>query len=75
MSAASAAPARPAFDFHVGHGYPTAVIERLLRKLHVDLVALAPRGKSAVEKSFPGSVALHVALNSPCDVLLLAGAR
>jgi CPA2 family monovalent cation:H+ antiporter-2 len=69
------APARPSFDFHVGHGYPTAVIERLMRKLHVDLVALAPRGKSALEKSFLGSVALHVALNASCDVLLLAGAR
>lgn len=55
----------------VDHGYPAACIDRWIQRIEVDLVVIAARGRSELEKSLLGSVSLHTALTAPCDVLLL----
>ena len=41
--------------YHVRHGHPNTVIDRLIRRLEIDLVALAAHGKSELEKTLLGS--------------------
>ena len=63
------------FARRVEHGHAKSVIEKLIYELRPDLVALAAQGKSKLEFAFLGSVSLHTALESPCDVLVLRGRR
>lgn len=71
--AREAAPDASLHAIHVRHGHPHTVIDRLMRRVHPDLVALAAHGKSEIEKTLLGSVSLHTALAARCDVLLLTG--
>jgi CPA2 family monovalent cation:H+ antiporter-2 len=64
--------ARP-FTFHVRHGHPNTVLDRLIGHLRADLVVVAAHGKSEVEKTLLGSVSAHLALSATCDVMLLPG--
>jgi CPA2 family monovalent cation:H+ antiporter-2 len=68
----AAGSARP-LTFHLRHGHPHTVLDRLVGQLHPDLVALAAHGKSEVEKALLGSVSTHVAQSARTDVLLLRG--
>lgn len=59
---------------HVEHGHPTRLIERWIRALGIDLVAIAAHGKSELEATFLGSVSLHTVFAARCDVWLARGA-
>lgn len=58
---------------HLEHGHPSLLIEKWVKELDVQLVAISARGKSELEKSFLGSVSLDTVLTAPCDILLLTG--
>jgi universal stress protein E len=58
---------------HLEHGHPSTLIEKWVKELDVQLVAISARGKSELEQSFLGSVSLDTVLTAPCDVLLLTG--
>lgn len=55
----------------VVHGYPPAVIAAQAKALGVDLIALSAGNRSPVERVVLGSVCLHLALESPCDLWLV----
>lgn len=55
----------------VQHGYAPARIRERAAELDVDVVVLGTQGKSWLEIGLLGSVAEHVATESPCDVLLV----
>lgn len=55
----------------VVHGYPPAVIAAQAEALGVDLIALSAGSRSALERVVLGSVCLHLALESPCDLWLV----
>jgi len=63
------------FVRQVEHGHAKTVIENLIDELRPDLVAMAAHGESNLEEAFLGSVSLHAALESPCDVLVFRGQR
>jgi nucleotide-binding universal stress UspA family protein len=56
---------------HLEHGSAVVRIAELSQSLSVDLIAIAARGKSEVERLFIGSVALNVVQAADCDVLLV----
>jgi nucleotide-binding universal stress UspA family protein len=70
--AGAASVARP-LTFHVRHGHPNTVLDRLIDRLRADLVVVAAHGKSEVEQTLLGSVSSHLALSATCDVMLLPG--
>jgi nucleotide-binding universal stress UspA family protein len=55
----------------VVHGYAPAVIAREARSLGVDLIALSAGRRTALERVVLGSVCVHLALESPCDLWLV----
>lgn len=55
----------------VMHGYAPAVIAAQADALGVDLIALSAGSRSALERVVLGSVCLHLALESPCDLWLV----
>jgi nucleotide-binding universal stress UspA family protein len=56
---------------HLEHGSASARIPELSQTLNADLIVIAARGKSEVERLFIGSVALNVTQAAECDVLLV----
>jgi universal stress protein E len=60
-------------QLHVEHGHPSTRIEKWIKELDVQLVAMPAHGKSELEKSFLGSVSLDTVLTAPCDILLFTG--
>lgn len=56
---------------HLEHGSAVARITELSQTLAADLIVIAARGKSEVERLFIGSVALSVVQAADCDVLLV----
>jgi nucleotide-binding universal stress UspA family protein len=55
----------------VVHGYPPAVIAAQAEALGADLIALSAGSRSTLERVVLGSVCLHLALESPCDLWLV----
>jgi len=55
----------------VVHGYPPAVIAAQAQALGVDLIGLSAGSRSTLERVVLGSVCLHLALESPCDLWLV----
>jgi nucleotide-binding universal stress UspA family protein len=55
----------------VVHGYPPAAIAAQARSLGVDLIALSAGNRSTLERVVLGSVCLHLAQESPCDLWLV----
>jgi nucleotide-binding universal stress UspA family protein len=55
----------------VVHGYAPAVIAAEAEALGVDLIALSAGSRSTLERVVLGSVCLHLALESPCDLWLV----
>lgn len=54
---------------HFRHGHPSALISLLAGELEADLVATGTEGRSGLPYILLGSVAEHVLLHAPCDVL------
>lgn len=56
---------------HLAHGSASAQIAEIAQTVNADLIVIAARGKSEVERLFIGSVALNAVQAAACDVLLV----
>lgn len=61
----------PAWRFHVRVGDPRNVVSSVVRKEHVDLLALATRGYRGLAHAFLGTVAGDLLRQVTCDVLMV----
>ena len=65
----AAGPAVPA-EIHVREGHPSVVIIERAEALHADLIMLAPRGMTGLERYCLGSVAERVVRRASCPVFI-----
>jgi nucleotide-binding universal stress UspA family protein len=54
---------------HFRHGHPSTLISQMAGELKAELVATGTEGRSGLPYILLGSVAEHVLLHAPCDVL------